>query len=262
MFQKLLTGVCITLSLTLGLTAAARADTAPDALVKRISSEVIETAKTDKDIQAGDVNKVIALVDTKVMPSVNFEVMTRSAVGPKWREASADQRSKLQAEFKTLLVRVYAGALTQIKDQVVDALLKVTPIDVPAALVDAEVHRLMEAARQDMAQRGMKAKDMPMQPQWFTEQASRRVSLGLVLAELVKKEDLHANAEQVRAMVDDFAQTYENPDEVVSWYYAQPQRLAEVEALVLEDNVVAWVLARAKATDKTIGFDDLMGRNA
>lgn len=119
-FQKLLTGVCLTLSLSLGLTAAARADTAPDALVKRISSEVIETAKTDKDIQAGDVNKVIALVDTKVMPSVNFEVMTRSAVGPKWREASADQRSKLQAEFKTLLVRVYAGALTQIKDQTVE----------------------------------------------------------------------------------------------------------------------------------------------
>ena len=80
--------------------------------------------------------------------------------------------------------------------------------------------------------------------------------------ELVKAEKLHADAEKVRAMVDDFAQTYENPDEVVSWYYAQPQRLAEVEALVLEDNVVAWVLARAKATDKTVAFDDLMGRNA
>ena len=102
------------------LVSAAWADAAPDVLVKRISTEVIDTAKTDKAIQAGDVNKVIALVDTKVMPSVNFEVMTRSAVGPKWREATPEQRTKLQAEFKTLLVRVYAGALTQIKDQTVE----------------------------------------------------------------------------------------------------------------------------------------------
>ena len=115
-FHKLLTGLC----LTLAIAGAAHADTAPDALVKRISTEVIDTAKTDKAIQAGDVNKVIALVDSKVMPSVNFEVMTRSAVGPKWREATPEQRGKLQAEFKTLLVRVYAGALTQIKDQTVE----------------------------------------------------------------------------------------------------------------------------------------------
>jgi phospholipid transport system substrate-binding protein len=115
-FHKLLTGLC----LTLAIAGAAHAETAPDALVKKISSEVIDTAKTDKAIQAGDVNKIIALVDSKVMPSVNFEVMTRSAVGPKWREATPEQRGKLQAEFKTLLVRVYAGALTQIKDQTVE----------------------------------------------------------------------------------------------------------------------------------------------
>jgi phospholipid transport system substrate-binding protein len=102
------------------LVSAAWADATPDALVKRISTEVIDTAKADKAIQAGDVNKVIALVDSKVMPSVNFEVMTRSAVGPKWREATPEQRTRLQAEFKTLLVRVYAGALAQIKDQTVD----------------------------------------------------------------------------------------------------------------------------------------------
>ena len=122
-FHKLLTGLC----LTLAIAGAAHAETAPDALVKRISSEVIDTAKTDKAIQAGDVNKVIALVDSKVMPSVNFEVMTRSAVGPKWREATPEQRGKLQAEFKTLLVRVYAGALTQIKDQTVE-ITKTQPV--------------------------------------------------------------------------------------------------------------------------------------
>lgn len=106
--------------LALALLGPARAQTTPDGLVKKISGEVIDTAKADKAIQAGDVNRIISLVDTKVMPSVNFEVMTRSAVGPKWREASAEQRGRLQAEFKTLLVRVYAGALTQIKDQTVE----------------------------------------------------------------------------------------------------------------------------------------------
>ena len=93
---------------------------APDVLVRQISNDVIDSVKSDKAIQAGDVGKIIGLVDAKVMPSVNFEVVTRSAVGPKWREATPEQRAKLQNEFKTLLVRVYAGALTQIRDQTVE----------------------------------------------------------------------------------------------------------------------------------------------
>jgi phospholipid transport system substrate-binding protein len=105
---------------TVLIAGLAHAQVAPDALIKQISTEVIETAKNDKAIQAGDVNRIITLVDSKVMPSVNFEVMTRSAVGPQWRSATPEQREKLQAEFKTLLVRVYSGALTQIKDQTVE----------------------------------------------------------------------------------------------------------------------------------------------
>lgn len=123
MLKKLLTAACLGLMLS----APVLAQTTPDALVKRISSEVIDTAKTDPAIQAGNIDKVIALVDAKVMPSVNFEVMTRSAVGPQWRQASAEQRSRLQAEFKTLLVRVYSGALTQIKDQTVE-ITKTQPV--------------------------------------------------------------------------------------------------------------------------------------
>ena len=118
MLKKLLTACGLLASLwTAG---PALADTAPDALVRKIASDVIDAAKNDKSVQAGDINKIITLVDTKVMPSVNFEVMTRSAVGPQWRTATPEQRSKLQAEFKTLLVRVYSGALTQIKDQTVE----------------------------------------------------------------------------------------------------------------------------------------------
>lgn len=96
------------------------AQQAPDALVRQISGEVIEAAKADKAIQAGDVARISALVDAKVLPAVNFEVMTRSAVGPQWRSATPEQRAKLQIEFKALLLRVYSGALTQVKDQTVE----------------------------------------------------------------------------------------------------------------------------------------------
>lgn len=102
------------------VSATAYAETTPDALVRQISVDVIETAKADKAIQAGDMSRIISLVDAKVIPSVNFEIATRSAVGPKWREATPEQRGKLQTEFKTLLLRLYSGALAQVKDQTVE----------------------------------------------------------------------------------------------------------------------------------------------
>jgi len=102
----------------IGLVPSARAaDEAPDALVKRLTTDVLQTLKTDKSIKAGDVNKIMLLVDTMIMPNVNFQRMTASAVGPKWREATPEQQKRLQDEFKTLLVRTYAGALDQVTDQ-------------------------------------------------------------------------------------------------------------------------------------------------
>lgn len=95
------------------------AEEAPDALVKRISGDVMAAVKADPAIQAGDVNRIVALVDTKIMPSVNFTRMTSSAVGRFWRQATPEQQRQLQAEFKTLLVRTYAGALGEVKDQTV-----------------------------------------------------------------------------------------------------------------------------------------------
>ena len=93
------------------------ADDAPDALVKRLSTDVLETIKADKSIKAGDVSKIMVLVDTKIMPNVNFQRMTASAVGPAWRQATPEQQQRLQEEFKKLLVRTYAGALDQVSDQ-------------------------------------------------------------------------------------------------------------------------------------------------
>ncbi|KQX94940.1 phospholipid-binding protein MlaC [Variovorax sp. Root473] len=98
---------------------ARAADEAPDALVKRLSTDVLETIKADTSIKSGDVNKIMLLVDSKIMPNVNFQRMTASAVGPAWRQATPEQQKKLQDEFKTLLVRTYAGALDQVSDQTV-----------------------------------------------------------------------------------------------------------------------------------------------
>ena len=105
-------------------------------------------------------------------------------------------------------------------------------------------------------------KDFPMQREWFADQAKRRVSLGLILSEVIKAKQLQAKPEQIKAIVEDAAQSYEHPEEVVRWYYANPQRLAEIEGLALEDNVVEWALSCAKVVDKPIAFDELMGRTA
>jgi phospholipid transport system substrate-binding protein len=129
MLKKLLA----TTALMFGLAAQALAAVAPDALVQRLSTEVIDAVKADPAIQAGDVSKVIALVDAKVLPYLNFERMTASAVGRFWRQATPEQKQKLQAEFKLLLVRTYAGALAQVKDQTV----QLKPFRANAA--DAEV---------------------------------------------------------------------------------------------------------------------------
>ena len=111
-------------ALVLGAAAGAMkpafaADEAPDVLVKRLSTEVLDTIKADSSIKAGDVNKIMGLVDTKIMPNVNFQRMTASAVGPAWRQATPEQQKRLQDEFKALLVRTYAGALDQVSDQTV-----------------------------------------------------------------------------------------------------------------------------------------------
>ena len=169
---------------------------------------------------------------------------------------------KMRAEIETNLKREVKSRLkSRVKNQVMDALLKTNPIDVPAALLEIEIDQLIQNARHDMEQRsGKKLKDFPIQREWFTDQAKRRVSLGLVLSEIVKANELHAKPEQIKTVVEEAAQSYEHPEEVVRWYYAQPQRLAEIEGVVIEDNVVEWALSSAKVLDKPIAFDDLMGQ--
>jgi len=149
-FDKLLSSTLLTAAAaTLAFAAPAWAQTTPDALVRSISVDVIETAKADKAVQAGDLTRIVELVDTKVMPSVNFEVATRSAVGPQWRGATPEQRTKVQAEFKLLLLRLYAGALKQIKDQTVE-ITKTLPVPGSTqVVVQSEVRGKGEAIKLD-----------------------------------------------------------------------------------------------------------------
>jgi len=132
--------VLAALSMTLVLAGAqAQSATPPDALIKQLSNEVIDAVKSDKAIQAGDVSKIITLVDTKVMPNVNFQRMTASAVGRYWRTATPEQQKRLQDEFKILIVRTYAGALTQVKDQTVQLKPMRAGADDPEVVVRTEV---------------------------------------------------------------------------------------------------------------------------
>jgi trigger factor len=169
---------------------------------------------------------------------------------------------KMRADIKVNLEReVGARVKARNKEAVMDALVKSTEMDVPKALIDQDSERLAEMTRQDMAQRGMDVKSLPFPPDLFAAKAERRVRLGLILGELVNANNLQATQDQVKGQIEDFAQSYEDPKEVLKYYYSDRRRLAEVEALVLEENVVNYVLSKAKTSTKDVAFDELMGSN-
>lgn len=166
----------------------------------------------------------------------------------------------LRADVKRNLEReVKFRVLARNKAAVMDALVAQAQLDLPRALVEAETERMVEAARADLKQRGVKdAATAPIPAELFTAQAERRVRLGLVVAELVRGENLQAKPEQLQAHIEEMSQSYERPAEVMHWYLSDRKRMAEVEAVVIENNVTSHVLARAKITDKVLPFEDLM----
>jgi trigger factor len=166
----------------------------------------------------------------------------------------------LRADVKKNLEReVKFRVLARNKAAVMDALVNNAELDLPKALVDAELERLVENARADLKQRGVKDADTaPIPAEIFTPQAERRVRLGLVVAELVRQNSLQAKPEQLQAHIEEMAQSYEKPADVVRWYLSDRQRMSEVEAVVIENNVTTYVLAQAKVSDKLVPFDELM----
>jgi len=166
----------------------------------------------------------------------------------------------LRADVKKNLEReVKFRVMARNKAAVMDALVASAELDLPKALVTSETERLVESARADLKQRGVKdAATAPIPSELFTAQAERRVRLGLVVAELVRTHNLQAKPEQLQAHIEEMSQSYEKPAEVMRWYLSDRQRMAEVEAVVIESNVANHVLATAQVTDKVLPFDELM----
>jgi trigger factor len=202
--------------------------------------------------------------------TATFEVTLNEVAEPRLPEADAEfarslgiedgDVASMRAEIKANLEReVKKRVQAKVRDQVMQALLANVQIDVPKALIAVELDNMQQQARADLQARGVNAANIPLDTAMFEPQAKRRVALGLILGELVRAHGLTAKPEQVRAMVDEHAQSYEHPHEVLNWYYGNPERLREVESLALEDNVVQWVLAQVKVEDKPTAFDELMG---
>ncbi len=166
----------------------------------------------------------------------------------------ADIRKNLDREVKFRLQ-------ARNKQAAMDALVAQAELDLPKSVVQAELDRMVEGARADLKQRGIKDADKaPIPEDLFRPQAERHVRLGLVVAELVRTQDLGAKSEQIKAHIDELAASYEKPADVVRWYQSDNRRMAEVEAVVIENNVTEFVLSKAKVTEKAIGFDELMGQ--
>jgi trigger factor len=167
--------------------------------------------------------------------------------------------TKLREDVEKNLRREVSGRCkAKTKQAAMDALLASSAFDVPKALVQSEAQRMADGMRQDMSSRGMNVKDAPIPAELFTEQATKRVRLGLLVGAIVRAENLQATEAQVRAMLAEMAESYEKPEEFIRWTLSNPERRAEAEAVVVEDNVVAWVQAGAKVSTKTLTVDELM----
>jgi len=170
---------------------------------------------------------------------------------------------KMRAEIRANVEReVKKRVDARIKSQALQALLDAAPMELPKSLVEMETQQLAERAAADLQARGVKPGQLPINPASFEGAAKRRVALGLIIAELARAENLQPKPGEVRAIVEQEAQSYESPAEVVKWFYMQPQRLSEMEGVALEANVVKWVLSKAKGVDKQVSFDELMGGSA
>ena len=169
----------------------------------------------------------------------------------------------LRSDIKKNLEReVKFRVLARNKAAVMDALISKAELDLPNASVQDELERMVTAARADLKQRGVKDADKaPIPDDIFRPQAEKRVRLGLVVADLVRANNLQAKPEQLKAHIDELSASYEKPQDVVKWYLSDNRRMAEVEGVVIENNVTDYVLSKAKVVEKTVSFDELMAQN-
>ena len=195
-------------------------------------------------------------VESPVLPALDAEFAKALGV------ADGDT-VKMRAEVRANVEReVKRRVEADIKQKAMQALLDSTQLELPKSLVAIEMQRLVQSTRADLEARGVKMDQLPINPELFEAQAKRRVGLGLIIGELVNAKALAPKDEQIRALVEDYAQSYEQPVEMVRWLYSEQQRLAEFEGLAIESNVVAWVLENAKVEEKAVSFDEFMNKAA
>jgi len=208
-----------------------------------------------KDVagKEADFTVTVKKIEVQHLPAVDESLAKALGIAGGSVEAlRADVRKNLEREVK---FRVQARN----KASVMDALLKSAELELPKSLVAGETERMVGQMRVDLKKRGMKdAETAPIPTDMFQSQAERRVRLGLVVAELVRSQNLQAKPEQLQAHIEELSQSYEKPGEVMRWYLSDRNRMAEVEAIVVENNVTAYVLERAKPVDKEVPFDELM----
>lgn len=211
-----------------------------------------------KDVAGKTADFMVTLkkIEAAHLPEVNEALAKSLGIADATVEGlRADIKKNLEREVKFRL-------LARNKQAVMDALVSKAELDLPTTSVQSEINRLLEGARADLKQRGIKDADKAEIPEdIFRPQAERRVRLGLVVAELVRSNTLQAKTEQIKSHIEELAASYEKPAEVMRWYYSDNNRLAEVEAIVIENNVTDFVLAQAKITEKTVTFDELMAQN-
>ena len=210
-----------------------------------------------KDVagKTADFMVTVKKIEAANLPEVN-EAFAKSLGIP---EATVDG---LRADIRKYLEReVKFRLLARNKQAAMDALVAKAELDLPKSIVQNEMDRLVEGARADLKQRGIKDADKaPIPEDVFRPQAERRVRLGLVVAELVRAHELSAKPDQIKAHIDELAASYERPADVVRWYYGDNRRLAEVEAIVIENNVTDYILSKAQVVEKQVEFDELMGQ--
>jgi trigger factor len=211
-----------------------------------------------KDVAGKNADFMVTLkkLEAANLPEVNEALAKSLGIADASVEGlRADIRRNLEREVKFRL-------LARNKQAALDALLTRSDLDLPKSSVQAEIDRLVEGARADLKQRGVKDADKaPIPGDIFRPQAERRVRLGLAVGELVRAHGLQAKPEQIKAHVDELASSYEKPADVVRWYYGDNQRMAEIEGVVIESNVTQFILSQAKLVEKAVSFDELMGQS-
>ena len=207
-----------------------------------------DVAGKEADFRVG-----VTKIEVQRLPDVDEAFAKALGIGDASVQGLRDSvKANLEREVRSRL-------LARNKAAVMDALIGASQLELPKALVNSELERLIASAREDLKKRGIKdAENAPLPQDLFQAQAERRVRLGLVVAELVRANNLQAKPEQLQAHIEEMSQSYEKPAEVMRWYLSDRNRMAEVEALVIEKNVTEFVLSRAKVNPKALAFDELM----